>query len=323
MPISAVEIVKMYQEMLKIRLVSERIVSLYPEQEMHCPVHLSIGQEASAVGVCSNLKKTDAVFSNHRCHAHYLAMGGDVGEMLAELYGKIGGCSRGNGGSMHLSSPQNGFIASSSIVGGSIPIAVGAALSFKIRGLPNVAVAFFGDGAVAEGVFHESLNFASLHNLPIVFVCENNFYAVLSKVEARHKNLDIFSKAFAYKMTGVRVDGNDVEKVYETAKEAVERARKGEGPTLIEAQTYRWLGHVGPENDYGIGHRSAEEVREWMLRCPIKKIEEKMFANKIISEIEKENMVNILNAEITEAVAFARNSPYPTEDDLLKNVYAV
>jgi pyruvate dehydrogenase E1 component alpha subunit len=290
---------------------------------MRCPTHLSIGEEAIGVGVCAHLNKTDAVFSHHRNHAHYLAMHGDIGEMLAEIYGKVTGCCRGNGGSMHLSSPQNGFIAASSIVGGSLPIAVGAALSFKLRKLPCVAVAFFGDGAVGEGVFHESLNFASLHNLPIVFVCENNFYAVLSKLEARHKNLDIFSKAFAYKIPGVRVDGNDVEAVYKTAKEAVEKVRRGEGPILIEAQTYRWKGHVGPENDHDAGHRSRQEVEDWMLHCPIKKLEEKMFEAGLMTKIDKENIVAELNIEISKAVEFAKNSPFPIAEDLLKYVYAV
>lgn len=321
MNVALPQLQNLYQTMLKIRLVSEKIVELYSEQEMRCPVHLSIGEEAIAAGVCAHLNNNDAVFSHHRCHAHYLAMGGEVDKMLAELYGKITGCCKGNGGSMHLSAPEKGFIAASSIVGGSIPIAVGAALSFKLRKLPQVAVAFFGDGAVGEGVFHESLNFASLHNLPIVFVCENNFYAVLSKLAARHKNLDIYTKAQAYKIPGYVVDGNDAIAVYQIAAEAVNNARIGNGPTLLECRTYRFKEHVGPHNDDENGHRSAVEANSWRDRCPIKNFEKLFLNENNITLTAKQEIILALQKEIEQAIQFAKNSPFPPETDLLKHVY--
>lgn len=314
-------VLKLYEKMIKSRLVSEKIIELYPRQEMRCPVHLSLGQEAIGAGVCENLTSQDAVFSHHRNHAHYLSMGGDLKKMMAELYGKETGCCKGNGGSMHLSDSDCGFIAASSIVGGSMPIAVGAALAFKMRKEKRVAVAFFGDGAVGEGVFHESLNFAALKNLPVVFICENNFYAVLSKLEARHKNLNIFEQAAAYQIPGEAVDGNDAVAVYRAAGKAVERARRGEGPALIECRTYRWREHVGPNCDHELGHRPACEVEEWQKRCPIKKLEENLLTENIISEKEIKNIQEKISEEINEAVRFAKESPLPQEKDLLNFVY--
>lgn len=313
----------LYYRMLKIRLVSEKIIELYPEQEMRCPTHLSVGEEAIAAGICEFLTTKDAVFSHHRSHAHYLAMGGSVKEMLAELYGKVTGCSRGIGGSMHLAAPETGFIAASSIVGGTIPIAVGAALAFQKRGEKRVAVSFFGDGGADEGVFFESLNYASLKNLPIVFVCENNFYAVLSRLEARRKNMDIFVHAAAFNMPGQAIDGNDVLVVYKAGKEAIERARSGGGPTLLECRTYRWREHVGPNCDYEHGHRPECEVGDWMKRCPVKTFEDFLLSEKIISLDEKDKIINNLSKEINEAVDFAKNSHFPVREDLLNFVYPV
>lgn len=320
MPVEGIDdetLKNLHKKMLKSRLVSEKIIEVYPEQEMRCPVHLSLGQEAVGAGVCENLTSQDAVFSHHRNHAHYLSMGGKLNKMMAELYGKVTGCCRGNGGSMHLSDPDSGFIAASSIVGGSIPIALGAALAFKIRQENRVAVAFFGDGAVGEGVFHESLNFAALKNLPIVFVCENNYYAVLSRLEARHKNLEISSHAAAYKIPGITVDGNDVVKVFQAAKTAVERARIGNGPSLIVCETYRWREHVGPNCDHEVGHRPVCEVEEWQKRCPIKKLEEE----NIILQQDKEKITEDLIKEINEAVQFAKSSSLPAAENLTEFVY--
>lgn len=321
--ISEEKLKNLYLKMLKIRLVSEKIIELYSEQEMRCPVHLSVGQEGVAAGICEDLNSADAVFSHHRCHGHYLAMGGSVKEMLAELYVKKTGCCQGKGGSMHLSAPAQGFIAASSIVGGTMPVAVGAALAFKMNQEKRVAVAFFGDGGVDEGVFHESLNFAALKILPVIFVCENNFYAVLSPLAARQKNTEIFTKAASYNLPGVAVDGNDVIEVYQAAKEAIARARAGQGPTLIEARTYRWREHVGPYCDHELGHRPVCEVEGWLKRCPIKQLEDNLKQEKILSEEKKENIVVELKKEIDEAVRFAKESPYPTKEDLLKFVYPV
>ncbi|MEK9183022.1 MAG: thiamine pyrophosphate-dependent dehydrogenase E1 component subunit alpha [Patescibacteria group bacterium] len=318
------EILKdLYYRMLKIRLVSEKIIELYPEQEMRCPTHLSIGEEAIAAGICQLLGPTDAVFSHHRCHAHYLAMGGSIKEMLAELYGKVTGCSRGIGGSMHLTAPQTGFIAASSIVGGTIPIATGAALAFQKRDEKRVAISFFGDGGADEGVFFESLNYASLKNLPIVFVCENNFYAVLSRLEARRKNMDIFTHAAAFNMPGQAVDGNDVLAVYQAGQEAIARARFGNGPTLLECRTYRWREHVGPNCDQEHGHRPACEVSDWMKHCPVRTFEDYLLSEQILSLDEKNKITKDLSEEIEGAVNFAKNSPFPSQEDLLKFVYPV
>ena len=311
----------LYYKMLKSRLVSERIIELYPEQEMRCPVHLSLGQEAVGAGICENLNSRDAVFSHHRNHAHYLSMGGDLNKMMAELYGKITGCCRGNGGSMHLSDPVSGFMAASSIVGGSMPIALGAALTFKLRKEDRVAVAFFGDGAVGEGVFHECLNLAALKDLPIIYICENNYYAVLSKVEARHKNLKISDLAKPFGIPSETIDGNDAMAVYAAGKKAVERARLGLGASMIECQTYRWREHVGPNCDHELGHRPACEVAEWQKRCPIKKMEKFLIDNRIFSLIDIDKIKQEINKELDEAILYAKNSPFPQQSDLTRFVY--
>lgn len=295
---------KLYNLMFRIRKVEEKIIELYPEQEMRCPTHLYIGQEAIAAGVCGNLNKSDVIFTNHRSHGHYLAKGGDLKKFFAELYGKETGCAKGYGGSMHLIDRENGVWGGSAIVGGAIPLAVGAALSFKLKKEDKVAVVFFGDGAVEEGVFHESLNFASLHNLPVIFVCENNFYAVQTGLSSRQANKNIYQKAAAYSMHGTKVDGTRVCEVYKTTQKAYERAKNGEGPTLIEATTYRWKGHVGTEEDYAMGHRTKEELEMWKERCPLKRCEEycSMKSGSKDKEIEE---------EINNAVAFAKKSPEP------------
>src|SRR5881397_3734437 len=235
--------------MTRIRRAEEAIVARYPEQEIRCPTHLAIGQEAVAVGVCQTLRDGDTVLSGHRCHAHYLAKGGSTRGMFAELYGKATGCCGGKGGSMHLASPETGMLGASAIVAGTVPIAVGAALAAALRGSDDVSVAFFGDAGIEQGVTHESLAFAALRRLPVVFVCENNLYATLTPLSKRQVSADIWPRAVAHGLPGVSVDGNDVLAVYEAAAHAVARARAGDGPTFIEAKTYRWREHVGPNFD--------------------------------------------------------------------------
>lgn len=312
----------LYRSMLRIRMFEERIVALYPEQEMKCPVHLCIGQEAIPAGVCHDLEKSDYLFSNHRGHGHCLAKGSSMGPLMAEFYGRTTGCSRAKGGSMHLVDTSRGILGTSAIVGGGIPMAVGTALASSIRGDGRVSVAFFGDGAYDEGVFFESFNFAALKKLPVVFVCENNFYATNSPQEVRQPLCRIANSAATFGAPGVCVDGNNVLEVYGAAREAVKRAREGAGPTLIEAKTYRWKGHVGPEVDYEKGARPMDELFHWMKRCPVKNFEEALKENKIIDEGALSGLASEISAEIDAAVSYAKNSPLPEEGELLEDLYA-
>lgn len=307
--------------MLRIRIFEEKIVELYPAQEMKCPVHLCIGQEAIAAGVCANLKKEDYILSTHRSHGHCIAKGTPMKSIMAELYGRVTGCSRGKGGSMHLVDPERGIPGTTAIVGGGIPLGVGTALASKLRGDGLVSVVFFGDGAYDEGVFYESFNFASLRRLPVVFVCENNFYATNSPQSARQPVCRISDSAAAFDAHGVCVDGNDALEVYAASKEAVEKARSGGGPSLIEAVTYRWKGHVGPEEDHLKGCRPAEELEEWKEKCPVKNLTEKLLRDKVITAEELEKTTAEITREVDQSVEFALASPYPEDADLLTDVY--
>ena len=300
----------LYAPMLRLRMIEEHIAHIYHLQEMKCPTHLCTGQEAVAVGVCANLRPEDAVFTTHRSHGWYISKGGDLKRMVAELFGKAAGCSGGWGGSMHLIDVDAGVMGSSSVVGGSLPHAVGSALAFKMQRTDRVAVAGFGDGTVEEGVFHESLNFAVLKCLPVVFVCENNLYATQSHIRDRQPHGDIYKRAESYGLPGILVDGNDVLAVYQVAGEAVRRARAGEGPTLLECRTYRWREHVGPNYDYDLGYRTEKELDEWVVRCPIKKLE----CEGHVSSSEVEELRIRYTQEIEDAVEFARHAPFPTPD---------
>ncbi len=312
----------LYVNMLRLRSFEERVAELLAnDDEIKCPVHLYSGQEAVAVGVCANLRKDDYVFSTHRSHGHYLAKGGDLKALMAELYGKAAGCSKGRGGSMHLASPDMGLPGSSAIVAGTIPIAVGAAMASRIRKGDFISVAFFGDGAANEGVFYESLNFASLKRLPVVFVCENNLYATHMPISASLASTDIYRIAEVFDMPGIRVDGNNVVEVFNIAKSAIEDARSGRGPTLVECMTYRWRGHVGPKYDLDKGLRTQQELDNWMKKCPIKALEGLLLEKNIISESEKAEIYKSIDREITEAINFARESPYPEKTEILDNVF--
>lgn len=311
----------MYYMLVKIRRVEERIAELYPEQEMRCPTHLSIGQEAVAVGVCANLHKEDYVFSIHRCHAHYMAKGGDVGRMVAELYGKKTGCAKGKGGSMHFVAPEVGFMGASAIVAGTLPIAMGTALASAMQGVDRVSIAFFGDSAVEEGTFQETLNFAALKKLPVIFISENNLYATHSHVSARQPADNIYQRGEIYGIPGLRIDGNDLLEVYWAAVDAIDRARRGGGPSLIECKTYRWREHVGPNYDYAMGYRTKEELELWMARCPVKLYEEKLKDSNVMTQEETEKIRQKVDQEVEEAVVFAKKSPFPEETELLKDLY--
>jgi len=293
-----------YYGLIKIRLTEETIADRYKEQEMRCPVHLSIGQEAVAVGVSQCLEKEDVIFSTHRCHSHYLAKGGDLNDMIHELYGKRTGCAKGLGGSMHLIDDRVGMLGSSAIVGGSIPLAVGAALTIKMQNKPNVAVAFFGDGAAEEGVFYESMNFAALHKLPVIFVCENNFLATSSSLSSRKPLDNVSMHGGPFGVPGEAVDGNDFFAVRNSAQKAVDRARKGDGPSLIEARTLRRRKHVGPEE----GQFYADENGNSNLpqnvspsSCPIKAFEQHVLQEKILSQADLVSLKKEVQTEIETA----------------------
>ena len=315
--------IRLYREMLRIRLIEERIGTLYAEQEMRCPVHLCIGQEGIAVGACAALDRRDYVFSGHRAHGHYLAKGGDLNAMMAEIYGKATGCAGGKGGSMHLIDLDAGFMGSTPIVGSTIPIAVGTAFGSVMQNDDRVTMVFFGDGAVETGVFHESLNFAALKKLPVIFVCENNLYSVYSPLEVRQPaGRRIFNLALAQGIESIEGDGNNVELVHELCSRAVEKARKGGGPTFFEFATYRWREHCGPEYDNHIGYRSEEEYVEWKKRCPVTLLESSLLGSSMVSCSALDEITKELDAEIEAAVAFAKQSPFPEEHLMSAHVVA-
>jgi TPP-dependent pyruvate/acetoin dehydrogenase alpha subunit len=308
--------------LMRIRTVEERIAELYPEQQMRCPVHLCIGEEAVAAGVCANLTKEDYVLSNHRSHAHYLAKGGNLKAMIAEVYGKATGCSKGKGGSMHLIDLAAGFLGAAPIIGSTIPITVGTAFSTQMLGEQRVSVTFLGDAATEEGVLYESLNFAALKKLPVVFVCENNLYSVYSPLSVRQPpGREIYRLAEGHGIPSFQGDGNNVVEVYEKSGEAIARARKGEGPTFLEFKTFRWREHVGPYFDNDLGYRTEKEYLEWRKRCPLETYQSYLVKEGLIKQAEIDRMTQQSKAEMDEAVAFAKASPFPDESTLMENVY--
>lgn len=299
--------------MLRIRMVEEKIASQYPKQEMRCPVHLCIGQEAVAAGIGLNLHKNDVVFSTHRSHGHYLAKGGSLKRMIAEIYGKEDGCTMGRGGSQHLVDLSVNFIGATPIVAGTIPLAVGAAMAIQMQNKNNIAVSFFGDGACEEGVFHESLNFAALKRFPVLFVCENNYYSTLTPISLRQPKREIFLLAKSYGIVSLQEDGNDVEKIYLLAKKALRLIKSGKGPVFLEFLTYRHLEHCGPSME-PVGYRPKKELDNWLSKCPVKTYERKLLNQKIMT-LEEINTVRIkVEKEIKKAFTYANDSPYPEED---------
>lgn len=313
----------LYREMLRIRLIEESIATAYSDQEMRCPVHLSIGQEAPAVGVCKALKPDDVVMSGHRCHAHYLAKGGALKPMIAELYGKSTGCTGGKGGSMHLVDVAAGFLAAAPIVASTIPIAVGTAFSAKRRGIDRVTAVFFGEGATESGTFHESLNLAALHKLPIIFVCENNLYSVYSPLSVRQPDgREIVAVAQSLGVTADGLDGNDISACYADADTAVAHVRNGNGPYLLEFATYRWREHCGPNFDDDLGYRTLEEAKAWQSKCPILRAEQRLSAEGSDIELLKKTAHKEISAEIRDAFEFARKSSFPDTSEAYHRVYA-
>ena len=315
-------LIAFYRSMLRIRMVEEAIVTHYGEGEMRCPVHLSVGQEAAAVGVCEALAPTDKIYSTHRCHAHYLAKGGDLKRMLAEIYGKAAGCIGGRGGSMHLMDLEKGVVSSVPIVSSSIPLAVGSALADKRMGSGKVTLTFFGDASVEEGVFHESANFAALHKLPVVFLCENNMYSVYTPLRERQPARPLTDLARAHGIPAIHGNGNDVAEAYRLTTEAVRRARAGKGPSFVLLDTYRWREHCGPNFDNHIGYRTEAEYETWRRRDPIESLLRQLKKTKALSASAAEAMAAEIKAEIDEAIAFARSAPLPTPDQAWAHVYA-
>lgn len=315
------ELIGLYATMSRIRRVELKIEELYPQDEMRTPVHLCIGQEAIAAGVCANLVKGDYVFSNHRGHGHYIARGGDLKAMIAELYCKETGCSGGRGGSMHLIDTSVGYMGSSSIVGGSIPIATGAALSSVMRKDKKVSVVFFGDAASEEGVLFESMNFAALKKLPVVYICENNFYSVCSHQSARQANCDISMRPKAFDIPSCRLDGSDVLEVHAAARRAVENARAGLGPSFLECRAYRWRAHAGAGDPHKDAYRKPKERDIWMRKDPLKNFKYLLLKKKVASPGKMEEIDSKIDKDIKEAFEFAMRSPLPDKAGLEKYLY--
>lgn len=312
----------MYREMLRIRMVQERIEGEYLDDRMRTPVHLCVGQEAIAVGVCAALKKDDYISSNHRGHGHYLAKGGDLNGMMAELHCKSTGCAKGYGGSMHLIDISVGDMGHSAIVGGGIPIGTGQGFASKMLGEDRVSVVFFGDGAADEGTFYESVNFAMLKKLPVIYVLENNGWAVCSPTASRQCCDNVFHKGADPDLLATSIiDGNDIELVHETTVKAVERARAGLGPSLIECTTYRVLGHAGCKSQDAKGYREELEICEWSDKCPLESYESELMGAGVIDKPAINSMRKEIAAEIETAFKFAIDSPLPTEDDLHKHLF--
>lgn len=311
----------LYRSVLRIRRVEEAITARYGEQEMRCPVHLAIGQEAVAAGVCAALLPRDGVFGGHRAHAPYLAKGGNLTAMIAEMYGLAEGCSRGIGGSMHMIDVAAGFLGAVPIVGATLPLAVGAAWAARLKGEDRVIAVFFGDGTFEEGVMHESLNFAALHKLPVLFVCENNGYSCYTPLSARQPDRSIHGIAAAHGCVTLTADGNDAIAVNAAAQRAVGDLRAGGRPAFLECQTYRWLEHCGHNDDDHLGYRPAGELAQWQANCPLQRMETAVRAmaggDALIAAAEA-----AVAAEIDAAFRAARAGAAPQVGDLPGYLYA-
>jgi len=303
--------------MLRIRRFEEKCVELYSLGKIHGFLHLYIGEEAVAVGAMQELTPEDRIVSTYREHGHALARGVPMDQLMAEMYGKANGCSRGRGGSMHLFDISRRFYGGYAIVGGGLPIAVGLALADKMQNLPNITACFFGDGAVAEGEFHESMNLAALWKLPILFICENNLYAMGTALERHQAQTDIAFKAAGYGVPAAAVDGMDVNAVETATRAAIERLRAGDGPYLLECRTYRFRAHSMYDPEL---YRSKEEVEQWKTQCPITALEARLRGEDQFLEKTRPEMETAIAAEINKAVAFAEAGPWEPVEDLLKDV---
>lgn len=306
-------------QMMLIRAFEEAAEQLYLQGLIHGTMHLSVGQEASAVGACAALRPDDYILSTHRGHGHCIAKGARVDLMMAEFFGKETGYCRGRGGSMHMADVETGNLGANGIVAGGVPMAAGVGLSIQMQRQDRVVLVFFGDGATNEGAFHESLNLAAIWNLPVIYFCENNQYAMSMAITRASKLERLSDRACAYGIPGVTVDGNDLLAVYCATKEAVERARSGGGPTLIEAQTYRWKGHSKSDKQR---YRTKEEVKAWQERDPIARLAQKMLEAALLTENDLQQLQADVDAEIAAAIEFAKASPEPDPATIFEGVYA-
>jgi TPP-dependent pyruvate/acetoin dehydrogenase alpha subunit len=307
---------RIYRKLQLIRRAEEEVARLYPSDKIKSPVHLSIGQEAAAVGVCDPLREDDVVSGTYRSHAAYIAKGGDLPAMFAELYGKDTGCARGKGGSMHIVDMGRHILGTSAVVGTTVPIAAGYALALKREGKGRLVVSFFGDGATEEGVFYESLNFAALQKLPVLFVCENNGYAIHTPLSKRWATERLCERVATYGIPAHQVADGEVLALWKIAAEACDSIRQGAGPVFIECKTYRWKEHVGPSDDFNAGYRSRQELEPWVANDQIAVIGAKLdpaVKAGIDAEVEQ---------EVAAAIAFAEASPFPEPKELYTNVYA-
>jgi len=307
-----------YRNMIRIRKFDTTIIQLYADGEIPGFMHLYIGEEAVAAGVCAALRKEDLITSTHRGHGHCIAKGGRLDLMMAELFGRKTGYCKGKGGSMHIADFNLGILGANGIVSGGIPTAVGAAVGIQYKGEKRVAVSFFGDGATNVGQFHEACNLASLWELPVLFVCENNQYAQTTPQAEHQKIQNVADRALSYDMKSAVVDGNDVVEIYRVTAEAAERAREGTGPTFIECKTYRWRGHwEGDPQPY----RTQDEVEAWKRKCPIIRFRNYLAENNMFREEELDTIDREVDAELRDAIEYARKSPFPEPEDALEDVY--
>ncbi len=312
-------LLEMYRKMLEIRCFEEKVYDLYGRNLVPGTIHLYAGQEAVAVGVCANLGRDDYITSTHRGHGHCIAKGARLDKIMAEILGKKTGYCKGKGGSMHIADFNVGMLGATAVVGAGIPIAAGAGLSIKLRRTTQVVACFFGEGASNQGTFHEGINMASTWALPVLFVCENNLYAMGTRQSRVMNIVNVADRAAAYGIPGKAVDGNDVLAVYEVAREAVARARREEGPTLIECKTYRQKGHsrFDPAT-----YRSEDEVKRWLEKDPIQRLKTRLLKDNVLTEQKAKEIEDEIAAEVGKAVEFAEESPYPDPEEALEDVYA-
>ena len=319
MEIDKEKLVHMYRIMLRIRRFEEQCAREFAANTIPGTVHLYIGEEAIATAVCANLNTDDFITGTHRGHGHVIAKGASTDRMMAEIYGRETGYCKGKGGSMHIADPDIGILGANGIVGGGICVATGAGIACEMKAKGQVTVCFLGDGSTNEGAFHEGVNLAAIWNLPVIFVIENNLYAEKTRITDTTKVIDLSDRCASYGIPGVSIDGNDVLKVYETAREAIARARSGEGPTLIECKTYRWRGHF--EGD-AQGYKTSEEADEWKAKDPLKRYGDYLIANRVMTEADAAEMDEDMSTEIEDAVKFARESPFPDPEETEQDVFA-
>jgi pyruvate dehydrogenase E1 component alpha subunit len=315
------DLINLYKKSLLIRTVEETIAEKYSEQEMRCPIHLSIGQEASATGVCLSLTNKDVMFSSHRSHAHYIAKNCNLKEMICELYGKANGGIGGRGGSMHLQDKKKNFFASIPIVSSALGPAVGVALNLKRKKSKNICVVYIGDGSVEEGIFHEAMNFISLNKLPLLIVCENNLYSVYTNIKERQIDDNFVRFAKAFKINSLRIDGNDAYKIFKISKKIINNMRNNRLPFFLQLDTYRWREHCGPNYDNNIGYRSENEFKKWKKKCPIKKLENLLIKKKIYNYKNLLKIKSLLKIYVDKLFLFAKRSPLPNPNTITNFIY--